>query len=723
MKKFLITSVLSFLILLSLIICYLTIFGHKTSYFNSLLEEKISVTNPNTKITLNEIKIKIDLKKLGLFVTTNNPDIKFFKTKINISKINAYINLRSLISGDTKIDKVYIASNDTSVKEIKNIIKYLKPSNYKKYFLNNIGGGKVNFNLDLKLKNNKIHEYELSGFVKNFYSKDQKINLSNMSFVYFIKKNYGEVDKLRGILNGIQINSGNIKFENTNNLKLTGSIKADVNLNRDLITEIIDKKKILEFEDIRINGFTDNIFKINFDQTLKIIDYKIKTSGYIKNSHLKFKSPKILEFFVNPIETLSLEKTDFEINYNKNGEKIFDFRGFHKLNNKSSQKFSLKNINKKDVKNISLEVFLNNEFKIPLINLDLKDRLIKIVTNIETNKKAIKIKKLLFNEGKSSIEINKLTLINQRMRNFNNIKVKTFKDGQINNDFVIKFGKKITIQGSKYDATNLTKFLQKRGETNFFDILSKEITVNINEISTKVSDPISKFTLIGRIEKGKFNKIVSKGEFNDNEYIEISLREDKKKKKKVLEIYSDKPKPLLNNYKFFNGLIGGKFLLNTSYDTKVSDSRLVIENFKVINAPGLVKLLSLADFGGMVDALSGEGLSFERLEMKIDKNEKILNLKELYAIGPSISILMDGYVESKTGLISLRGTMVPAKTINKFLSKLPVVGDILIPKEVGEGLFGISFKIKGLPGKTKISVNPIKSLTPRFIQKALKKPK
>ena len=59
---------------------------------------------------------------------------------------------------------------------------------------------------------------------------------------------------------------------------------------------------------------------------------------------------------------------------------------------------------------------------------------------------------------------------------------------------------------------------------------------------------------------------------------------------------------------------------------------------------------------------------------------------------------MEGYVDSKTGLISLRGTMVPAKTLNKFLSKLPIVGDIIIPKEIGEGLFGISFKIKGFPG-------------------------
>ena len=84
---------------------------------------------------------------------------------------------------------------------------------------------------------------------------------------------------------------------------------------------------------------------------------------------------------------------------------------------------------------------------------------------------------------------------------------------------------------------------------------------------------------------------------------------------------------------------------------------------------------------------------------------------------------MEGYIESNSGLVSIRGTMVPAKTLNKFLSKIPVVGNIIIPKEIGEGLFGVSFKMKGSPGNIKTSVNPIKSLTPRFIQKALKKTK
>ena len=61
------------------------------------------------------------------------------------------------------------------------------------------------------------------------------------------------------------------------------------------------------------------------------------------------------------------------------------------------------------------------------------------------------------------------------------------------------------------------------------------------------------------------------------------------------------------------------------------------------------------------------------------------------------------------------------KELNKLISKIPVIGKILIPQEVGEGLFGVSFKMKGVPGKVKTSVNPIKTLTPRFITRALEK--
>ena len=84
---------------------------------------------------------------------------------------------------------------------------------------------------------------------------------------------------------------------------------------------------------------------------------------------------------------------------------------------------------------------------------------------------------------------------------------------------------------------------------------------------------------------------------------------------------------------------------------------------------------------------------------------------------------MDGYIEKKTGLISLSGTLVPAKTLNSLVSKIPVIGNILVGDKIGEGVFGVSFKIKGLPGRVKTSINPVKTITPRFITRALEKAK
>ena len=109
----------------------------------------------------------------------------------------------------------------------------------------------------------------------------------------------------------------------------------------------------------------------------------------------------------------------------------------------------------------------------------------------------------------------------------------------------------------------------------------------------------------------------------------------------------------------------------------------------------MVKLLTLADLGGLADLAEGDGISFKILEINMEKNKEILKLNEILAIGPSISVLMEGYQDQN--LTSLRGTLVPAKTLNKLISKIPVLGDIVIPKEVGEGLFGISFKMKGPP--------------------------
>ena len=61
------------------------------------------------------------------------------------------------------------------------------------------------------------------------------------------------------------------------------------------------------------------------------------------------------------------------------------------------------------------------------------------------------------------------------------------------------------------------------------------------------------------------------------------------------------------------------------------------------------------------------------------------------------------------------------RTCTKFVSSIPLLGDILVGKKTGEGVFGVSFKIKGPPKDLKTTVNPIKTLTPRFITRTLEK--
>ena len=268
----------------------------------------------------------------------------------------------------------------------------------------------------------------------------------------------------------------------------------------------------------------------------------------------------------------------------------------------------------------------------------------------------------------------------------------------------------------------MSKIFKKKTKNSYLDKISKEVEIDLKSITASKSENLENFKLIGNIEKGKFTKISSKGEFGKNRFLDISMKSDNQNKKKYIDIYSDLPKPLLSSYDFFDGLSGGTLLYSAIIEDGDSNSKLIIENFKVINAPGLVKLLSLADLGGLADIAAGEGISFDTLEIKMNNKKNFLKLEEIFAIGPSISVLMEGY-RDQSGLTSLKGTLVPAKNLNKLISRIPIIGDIVIPKEAGEGLFGVSFKIKGLPGQMKTSIDPIKTITPRFIQKIIKKEK
>ena len=390
--------------------------------------------------------------------------------------------------------------------------------------------------------------------------------------------------------------------------------------------------------------------------------------------------------------------------------------GKYSFNGTKFYKIDLENNFAKDLLNLKLNFEYGNKLKLEVINYEkLNKSIANISLELKKDKENIDINKLYFKEGENSFKIDGLSFKKNKFFSLKKIDVTTS-----NNKFFIKYGKTILIKGSKFDATNLFKFLNIQGEKNNFQKISNNIEIDFKNIIVPMSEKLRNFKLIGEIKKGQFMKITSKGDFGGGNFLDISMKKDTKTDKKYLEIYSDLTRPLLTEYSFFKGLSGGKLLFTSIIDNSKANSKLKIENFKVINAPGVIRLLSLADLGGLADLAEGEVLSFDVLEIDMERNGKFLKLNEILALGPSMSVLIEGYQDEK-GLTSLRGTLVPAKTLNKMISKIPVIGNIVIPKEVGEGLFGISFKMKGPKGNIKTTINPIRTLTPRFIQKIIER--
>ena len=460
--------------------------------------------------------------------------------------------------------------------------------------------------------------------------------------------------------------------------------------------------------------------ELEFDENFKLKD-NFKFTGAISNLYFtvsnEYEIKNLFSKFSYNKDSIILKEVSWNLDKDNINKKEF-FSG----------KFNLNKIKSKNEISLNFKTNQFSRFMQPnVLNFSFqKNSVVTVKSEIILNKnKYILFKYLDIKDKDNNFKILNLSLDKDlNIIDFKQLDIKTYSEGNINNQFSLKNLKKITVNGDFFDAKNLIKELNKETKKNkFLESINKDIEINLENVLKGTKFPVKNFRLIGKIKKGDFEKLSAKSDFSSNEHLDISLKKGKESKKKFLEIYSDIAMPLLSDYKFFQGLEGGNLTFLSTFDKKNSINHLTINNFKLNNAPALAKILTLADLKGLTDTLKGEGIAFETLSIKYKTNPLTMQIEEIFMIGPSISVLIDGYVEKKSGLISLRGTLVPAKTLNKIVSKIPVIGEILVGKKIGEGVFGLSFKIKGLPEDLKTTVNPIKSLAPRFITRALEESK
>ena len=725
MKKIFFSSIIIFLIILSLLCITLLTSGIKTDKFDSFLTSKINDHNKHLDLNINSIRFKLDYKEISLFLETSDPQITYRNTSIPAKKIKVYVDFLSLLSSSPDIKKINLIFYELKIDQFKNLAKTLKPSNFKSIVQNKISKGTITLSLEIFLgKDNIFENFIARGDIKGLtLNTINKINLENLNFNFFADKSDVLLKEITGNILGTEIKDGDLRVNLSNIISVESNFLSKINFKKgDKIRYKEFLKNINLFKNIEIFKVDlNNNFSIKFDQTYKVKDFTFKSNGLLQNAHMKFEQP-IKNFALDKnIDFINLKNSRVLINLDKKLKSI-NLDGLYSFDSKDYLEYKMTNEYLKNSFALDIQADLKEKINLKILNYTKKkDTKANLSFNLTKTKNDLRIKELNFSHNDTQILINGLLISNGNITSIDKLKVKTYLDGKNNNDFTLILKDKILINGTKADASNLPKILSENSQTNNLKKINKNIDINIKNIIAPLSENLKNFKLLGFIENGKFSSITSKGDFGNNKHLDITMKNNKKDNKKYLEIYSDLTSPLLTNYSFFKGLSGGNLLYTSILEENYSTSKLKIENFKVVNAPGVIKLLSLADLGGLADLAEGEGITFDVLEINMEKSQEELKLNEILALGPSMSVLMEGYQNSN--ITSLRGTLVPAKTLNKFIAKIPLIGDIVIPKEIGEGLFGISFKMKGPPGQIKTSINPIKTLTPRFIQKVIEKNK
>ena len=720
-----ITLITSLIIVLA--IFYLSFFGIKTEKFNDQISNSILKINKKIDLRLSEVNYLLDPYNLTVNVKTKNPQILLDGRNLRIKDIQTNVSLKSLINNQFLIDDLQITTKEIKLNDMIALIRVFQNSP-QLYLLNTIikeGSLTANINLNFDDKGKVKENYKIIGSVKKMkFNFLNQFKLQDLNFNFNIRKNIYSLKQMDTIFNNIEITSPLIEIKKNKNLFF---IKGQV-LNDNQKINIDELKKNFNnlFNDINIQKVefnSKNIFSFNVNNKLKFNNLKVETIINLDQLIFTKKNLKLKPYFPNFVKEIKLERHKIIINYDKNK---LDIKGNGNiLLEEKSDKLSYQII--KSDSNFLFNSKINlkkNPLIIDSLGYEKKEGLSSLVTiNGRFKNNKLKFDLIALKEKNNKILIKGLNL----NKNYKITNIKSFEINYINNKKILnKINLKrdnlnFIIEGESFDASRIIDNIMNGNKNNPSIFQSLNSNINIKIKKTYIDEVNYINNLYGNINfnNNKINELKLESIFPNEKKISLSIKTNNNSET-ITKLFSAYPKPLVKRYNFIKGFEEGSLDFYSNKKDDVSNSVLIINNFKVKEVPVFAKLLSLASLQGIADLLTGEGIRFTNFEMNFSNQNNLTTIEEMYAIGPAVSILMDGYIENKK-IVSLRGTLVPATTINRSIASIPLLGKILIGEKTGEGVFGVSFKIKGPPKNLKTTVNPIKSLTPRFITRTLEK--
>ena len=627
--------------------------GFSSQYLEKFINDRFKTEKFYT--TIKDPKINFDKEKMRIIV--DGRDFKIFS--IDKKKISEFNNLKVYINFLPLIKERKLVTNKIEMLEGEIDL----PSVFKNPLIVN----SINLEGNLIPNNDEVIIDNFSTSIEeDLYEGSVKMNLEEFQAE-------GLLTKLsrKDIFQNLDLNSdNNLKFLITNNkFNIEGNATlGDVDVFLKGEKNYKDKSKYISKYDIET--------KIDENDIEKLFNFKTSSSEKLNQPYIK-----------GPIE---LKATYLILQNNK--EKI-------KTSNNLKE----------------------TEINFPSFRIT-KEKGVDASADIDFNfsKKRLKeIEIINFKEGNS--EINGLIKLSKEFKpykslninlkkNAKKVSIKVLRNKNLNN---------LELKGDYLDLSKTLKetFIEKQKEDSFLVQLQPlAINLKAKEILVAEEKSIYDVDAILKYENKLFKdvRLNSKLE-NDKEFkLTISPNENSRE----LVIGSDDAGLFLKTFNINKSGKEGEFVLHGTYDDSKENhplnSSITIRDMRLIKAPTLAKILNLASIG-IVSALSGEGILINKLKSEFTLENGVLNLKKYEAYGPDIGFSNQGKIYLREDKIDLEGAIIPMVTLNKIIGSIPVLGKILTNER--KGIWSFAYTVTGNLDEPEVKVNPIKTITPGFIQK------
>jgi hypothetical protein len=299
------------------------------------------------------------------------------------------------------------------------------------------------------------------------------------------------------------------------------------------------------------------------------------------------------------------------------------------------------------------------------------------------------------------------------------------------NDFAITLkelpatGLDLAIVGHSLDASGLGRTTKASGHAHEAPHKSDEpfrVSVKVDRLALRNGVVVSPFALEASGQGDRPRSLTASGNLSKTSTVTANITGSDSQRH--LAVTSGDAGALIKGLIGPSIMQGGELNLNATMPAAAEGARnasdytgeLTIHNCTLLNQSMLARVFSTGSVGGFVNFMKGGGIALDTIHIPFRYGNNVINIQDARASGPAIGVTADGYVDRDTNQVALQGAIAPLYGINGLLGAIPVIGDVFVSKK-GEGLFGVTYSVRGDLDSPQVSTNPLSVLTPGILRR------